>query len=725
MSELPAPKPKAPSTGRGGSGVSSVAGGKALTDPSKILSKARESINSARQDAGGSPASSSKTGVTGSVKSVAASAAQGAAGGDTVSKALGGGAQGAIYSGVKSALSKENRGNTAKVAALAVAPMAVPFVVVFVALAMVVTMMTATASSSSGSAISTSVNAAKGAGVTQEQFAQYVDLQSQTNVPWQILAALYQSQSAGGGACATTPSPSSTPTSSASATASTSSASSTNGATCDDSKFVSAWQVPTEGLSSAQVADFKKNTRSSTAWVAQHLQSAMYDDPTRSDYMTLSAGLRVAPGSGSKRSIDSDDPGAQATQQAWTGAIASLPLGGMSPAKAQSVFQTALAWYLGNSAPPGCDVTTGTVQNVSDPTATSTGTPSATPSSAASTSPTGTGLTVPPVGTWPRRNSLNNPPLPIPADFAALYKAAAAKYGLPWSILAGIGMIETGHGSIVSSSPTGAAGPMAFLPTAWAEYGVLAPGHTGSPNRLDPADAIYSAGNLVSQLVKQKGSIENALLQYGGGGAGWYVGDVLYYAGQYDSGAVGTGGVDSCSGGSFGIGEGTEATCGDGNSRGLPDGALVYAANCWYGGLGVPIYANGGSVHGTHWQCTELVRRFWKAKGWAPQNWTGGVGKTLWNWRTPAGAISEPQGAITKLAAGDILSMAWGSTSTGHVGIVNFIKQTGPGQWRVQMASQNTPQAMWYGTWDGKSVTMDFNGFPVTGVMHHLAQGES
>lgn len=174
---------------------------------------------------------------------------------------------------------------------------------------------------------------------------------------------------------------------------------------------------------------------------------------------------------------------------------------------------------------------------------------------------------------------------------------------------------------------------------------------------------------------------------------------------------------------SSGIGFGVAATCGDGDSRGKTDGTIVYPGTCWFGGRGVPIYANGGSVHGTKYQCTELVRRFWKAMGWAPQSWNGGVGKTLWNWHTPAGAISEPQGSITQLAAGDILSMEWGDTPTGHVGIVNYIKPVSAGRWLVQMASQNTPAAMWYFDWDGHSLVAHNQGFPVTGVMHHIASG--
>ena len=189
-----------------------------------------------------------------------------------------------------------------------------------------------------------------------------------------------------------------------------------------------------------------------------------------------------------------------------------------------------------------------------------------------------------------------------------------------------------------------------------------------------------------------------------------------------------SGGVDACgddAGGAGGIGAGSPATCGDGAAGGKPDGTLVYKASCWYGGHGVDIFANGGGVHTTVWQCTEMARRFWWAKGWAPKTWHGGVGATLWNYQTPPGAISEPQGQITKLAAGDILSMGQNGNALGHVGIVNYIKSTGKNRWEVQMASQNTPQSMWYFTWDGHSLTARFAGFPVTGVMHHTGSGKA
>ena len=40
----------------------------------------------------------------------------------------------------------------------------------------------------------------------------------------------------------------------------------------------------------------------------------------------------------------------------------------------------------------------------------------------------------------PRRVSLTNPPIPIPADIEALYRQAAPKYRVSWLLLAGVGM---------------------------------------------------------------------------------------------------------------------------------------------------------------------------------------------------------------------------------------------------------------------------------------------
>jgi hypothetical protein len=47
---------------------------------------------------------------------------------------------------------------------------------------------------------------------------------------------------------------------------------------------------------------------------------------------------------------------------------------------------------------------------------------------------------------------------PIPNKIKKLYVAAAAKYKIPWTLLAGIGMEETGHGRNNRTSSAGAQG---------------------------------------------------------------------------------------------------------------------------------------------------------------------------------------------------------------------------------------------------------------------------
>ena len=58
----------------------------------------------------------------------------------------------------------------------------------------------------------------------------------------------------------------------------------------------------------------------------------------------------------------------------------------------------------------------------------------------------GIGFPLPEPGT-PRQDSLTNPPLPLTDDASRLYEEAAATYAIPWTLLAGIGMAETAHGT--------------------------------------------------------------------------------------------------------------------------------------------------------------------------------------------------------------------------------------------------------------------------------------
>ena len=73
--------------------------------------------------------------------------------------------------------------------------------------------------------------------------------------------------------------------------------------------------------------------------------------------------------------------------------------------------------------------------------------------------PEGGGLRfpLPPPGR-PRQDSLHNPPLPIPNKIKQLYIAAAGKYKIPWTLLAGIGMEETGTAATTTPARPGPKG---------------------------------------------------------------------------------------------------------------------------------------------------------------------------------------------------------------------------------------------------------------------------
>jgi hypothetical protein len=125
----------------------------------------------------------------------------------------------------------------------------------------------------------------------------------------------------------------------------------------------------------------------------------------------------------------------------------------------------------------------------------------------------------------------------IPPLYLHLYERAAERYGLSWAILAGIGKVECDHGRDPAPSCThagvvnsaGAGGPMQFLASTWAEYGVDAEGD-GPPNRWNPADAIYSAANYLRASGAPR-DYGQAIYAYNN--ARWYVAEVESWAARY------------------------------------------------------------------------------------------------------------------------------------------------------------------------------------------------
>jgi hypothetical protein len=127
----------------------------------------------------------------------------------------------------------------------------------------------------------------------------------------------------------------------------------------------------------------------------------------------------------------------------------------------------------------------------------------------------------------------------IPPRYLELYRAAAARFGISWALLAGVGKVECDDGRDPDRSCThegvvniaGAGGPMQFLASTWARYGVDGDGD-GRADRWDAADAIYGA----ARYLRASGAPRDdraALLAYNH--AASYADDVEAWAARYAS----------------------------------------------------------------------------------------------------------------------------------------------------------------------------------------------
>jgi hypothetical protein len=121
-----------------------------------------------------------------------------------------------------------------------------------------------------------------------------------------------------------------------------------------------------------------------------------------------------------------------------------------------------------------------------------------------------------------------------PATYLDLFKVSAERYcrGMSWTVLAAIGQIESGDGANMGPSTAGALGPMQFMPSTWATWGISAFGEPGPPNVMDPYDAVPSAARyLCAAGAGNPGGLYSAIFAYNH--ADWYVREVLALAHQY------------------------------------------------------------------------------------------------------------------------------------------------------------------------------------------------
>ena len=76
-----------------------------------------------------------------------------------------------------------------------------------------------------------------------------------------------------------------------------------------------------------------------------------------------------------------------------------------------------------------------------------------------------------------------------------------------WQLLAAIGQVESGHGRNNGPSSAGALGPMQFLPSTWADYGVDGD-RDGDRDINDPLDAVPAAALYLCRYGAGRGGDE-------------------------------------------------------------------------------------------------------------------------------------------------------------------------------------------------------------------------
>jgi cell wall-associated NlpC family hydrolase len=231
-----------------------------------------------------------------------------------------------------------------------------------------------------------------------------------------------------------------------------------------------------------------------------------------------------------------------------------------------------------------------------------------------------------------------------------LYRAAAATCpGLPWTVLAAIGTVESGSGTSdlpgvhSGANAAGAEGPMQFEPKTFAAYDEPVPaGGADPPSPYDPTDAVYAAARLLCADGASGGAnVAAAVFAYNHDAS--YVAKVLSLAQEF--GQVAPSPVVASSVGA-GAGTGTAAAAAGATAV---DWALAQ--------VGTP-YIWGGETPGVGFDCSGLTQAAYKVAGIAIPR----VAQDQFD----ASATLAPG---TVLQPGDLVFFGSGPRDVSHVGL--------------------------------------------------------
>jgi hypothetical protein len=290
----------------------------------------------------------------------------------------------------------------------------------------------------------------------------------------------------------------------------------------------------------------------------------------------------------------------------------------------------------------------------------------------------------------------------IPGNYLRDYVDAGEKYGLDWSILAGIGSIETNHGRLKAPGVTSGVnafgccgGPMQFFfkpyggrlraneknSSTWGTYGLDGNGD-GFKTVWDPDDAIPSAARYL-KASGAPGDWQRAIFAYNR--AQWYVDDVLGRAKGYRQAATDQGGITSipvaASASTAGFSCATNASAPGGAAGDVTAAVTPWMNKDWAAAIAAGMKSLGHPA-GTPW-CQIFVQNVLDKLGIDRPVPTGAHSSDAYFWATTKhwGTLlhgpSKPASSSLQLQPGDIVMYGPPYLASEHVNMVEKVDARG------------------------------------------------